>query len=165
MELTQQFQNLKKEGMAVTEYVKKTKTFTDNLAAIGELVPPKKHIMQPLSGLGPDFNPIVSTINARADQPPLEEVYSLLLSHEFLLEKQNSSEPTNVLQANFTSLQKKFQKPFGGNSSSHFSPQNQQSKPYSPNFQANPHNQNFKPHNQFQSGILGIPQGKQIQPK
>ncbi|KAI9184983.1 hypothetical protein LWI28_003112 [Acer negundo] len=165
MELTQQFQNLKKEGMPVTEYVKKMKTLTDNLAVIGEPVPPKKHIMQLLLGLRPYFNPIVSAINARADQPPLEEVYSLLLSHEFLLEKQNSSEHTNVLQANFTSLQKKFQKPFSGNSSSHFSPQNQQSKLSSPNFQANPHNQNFKPYNQFQFGILGKSQGKQIQPK
>ncbi|RVW79707.1 hypothetical protein CK203_042375 [Vitis vinifera] len=58
------------------------KTISDNLAAVGEPVKDRDHILQLLGGLGPDYNSIVASLTAREDDLSLHSVHSILLTHE-----------------------------------------------------------------------------------
>ena len=48
--------------------------------------------MNLLSGLGADYNVVVTSINAKDDKISLEVVHSMLVSFEQCLEQQNSIE-------------------------------------------------------------------------
>ena len=63
------------------EYIQKLKHIFDSLATIGELVLEKDQIIQLLSGLGVEYNPIVASLTARDDDLQLHEVHSILLTH------------------------------------------------------------------------------------
>ena len=47
-------------------------------------------------GLGVEYNPFATSFNARSDQPTIEEVHSLLLSFNLILQRQNVVELLNV---------------------------------------------------------------------
>ncbi|RVW22623.1 Retrovirus-related Pol polyprotein from transposon RE1 [Vitis vinifera] len=73
------------------DYILKMKTIYDNLAAVGEPVKDRDHILQLLGGLGPDYNSIVAFLTAREDDLSLHSVHSILLTHEQKLHLQHSS--------------------------------------------------------------------------
>ncbi|RVX10653.1 Retrovirus-related Pol polyprotein from transposon TNT 1-94 [Vitis vinifera] len=55
MQLRLEFQTTKKGGDAMLDYILKMKTISDNLAAVGEPVKERDHILQLLGGLDPSF--------------------------------------------------------------------------------------------------------------
>ena len=85
------------------DYILKMKTIYDNLAAVGEPVKDRDHILQLLGGLGPDYNSIVASLTAREDDLSLHSVHSILLTHEQRLHLQHSS-PTDLPFASMASV-------------------------------------------------------------
>ena len=64
------------------DYILKLKTLADNLAAIGEDVNDKDHILQLLGDLGADYKSIVASITARENEVFLNSIHSFLLTYE-----------------------------------------------------------------------------------
>ena len=73
------------------DYILKLKTLVDNLAAIGEPVTNRDHILQLLGGLGADYNSIVASLTTREDEVSLHSVHTILLTHEQCLESSKLS--------------------------------------------------------------------------
>ncbi|RVW86356.1 Retrovirus-related Pol polyprotein from transposon RE1 [Vitis vinifera] len=95
MQLRLEFQTTKKGGDSMLDYILKMKSISDNLAAVGEPVKDRDHILQLLGGLGPDYNSIVASLTAREDDLSLHSVHNILLTHEQRLHLQHSS-PTDL---------------------------------------------------------------------
>ena len=57
------------------EYILKMKTITHSLVAIGVLVVERDQILQLLTGLGADYNPIIPSLIAREDDLTLHSVH------------------------------------------------------------------------------------------
>ena len=64
------------------DYILKLKNLTDHLAAIGELVHNRDHILKLLGGLGVEYNSIVASLIAREDEVSLHTVHNILLTYE-----------------------------------------------------------------------------------
>eukprot|EP00261_Vitis_vinifera_P016565 XP_010645732.1 PREDICTED: uncharacterized protein LOC104877922 [Vitis vinifera] len=82
MQLRLEFQTAKKRADSMLEYILRIKTISDNLAAIGEPIKDRDHILQLLGGLGPEYNSIVASLTAREDDFSLHSVHNILLTHE-----------------------------------------------------------------------------------
>ena len=146
LELRTQIQSFKKESMSGIDYIQKLKGLCNNLAAIREPVSRNDHLIYMFNGLDYEYNPFVTSINARPNMPSIEEVHSLFLSYEFRLEQQHAVMQVNNAQAHFASV-----------------PNNRRNfKPY-PNY-TNPNSsspsQNRSPQPNGQPRILGKPQLK-----
>ena len=79
-------QTLRKDGLSVGEYIQKLKSICNSLATIGELVFEKDHLIYLFSGLDREYNPSVTSIQNRSNQPTIEQIHSLLSSYDFRLE-------------------------------------------------------------------------------
>ncbi|RVW25398.1 Retrovirus-related Pol polyprotein from transposon RE1 [Vitis vinifera] len=101
MQLRLAFQTTKKGSLTMMEYIQKLKHISDSLAAIGEPVLEKDQILQLLSGLGAEYNPIVASLTARDDDIQLHAVHSILLTHEQRLHLQTTTTEEDLLIANF----------------------------------------------------------------
>ncbi|KAL5580162.1 hypothetical protein UlMin_012604 [Ulmus minor] len=101
MQLQLQLQTTKKNSMSMIEFIMKTKSLSDSLAAIGEPVSDPDQIMNLLAGLGSDYNVVVTSISTKDTQLSLDNVHSLLLTYENRLEQQNSVDEIGVMSANF----------------------------------------------------------------
>ena len=99
-------QTLKKDGLSIGEYIQKLKSICNSLAAIGEPVSKKDHLIYLFSGLDREYNPFVTSIQNRSDQPTIEQIHSLLLSYDFRLEQQNFVS-LNSAQVHMAHLNKK----------------------------------------------------------
>ena len=99
-------QTLKKDGISIGEYIQKLKSICNSLAAIGEPVSKKDHLIYLFSGLDREYNPFVTSIQNRSDQPTIEQIHSLLLSYDFRLEQQNFVS-LNSAQVHMAHLNKK----------------------------------------------------------
>ena len=89
-ELRTKLQTLKKDGLSTSEYIQRLKSICNSLAAIGEPVSEKDHLIYLFNGLDREYNSFVTSIQNRSDQPTIEQIRSLLLSYDFRLEQQNS---------------------------------------------------------------------------
>ncbi|KAL5820728.1 hypothetical protein ACOSQ3_022610 [Xanthoceras sorbifolium] len=115
--LRSQLTNLKKEGVTIGQYLFQFKEVTDKFAAIGEPLSYKGHLGYVLEGLGFEYYAFVTSIKNKVDRPSIEDVESLMLSHESCLSKRYIVEQLNFSQANLSSYHgnKKYQKPFQPN--------------------------------------------------
>lgn len=104
IELRTELQNIRKDGLSADEYIFKLKSIVDKLASIGEPVTHNDQIIYLLHGLGPEYNSFADTINARTDQPNIEEIHSLLLSCDMRHQRQNSVGQLNFPQPNLGNL-------------------------------------------------------------
>ena len=129
--------------MSGTDYIKKLKGLCNNLAAIGEPVSRNDHLIYILNGLDYEYNPFVTSINARPNTPSIEEVHSLFLSYEFTLEQQHAVMQVNSAQAHLASVP---------NNRRNFKPHPNYTAPNS----SSPF-QNQSPQSNGQPGILGKP--------
>ena len=84
------------------EYIQKLKHIFDSLATIGEPVPEKDQILQLLSGLRAEYNPIVASLIARDDGLQLYAIHSIFLTHEQRLHLQTTAAEEDLLIANIT---------------------------------------------------------------
>jgi histone deacetylase 1/2 len=72
----------KKKGTPAADYFRQMKTLADTLAAIGQPLRPDETIAYILSGLGPDYDALVTSLTMHNDELTLDEVYTHLLSFE-----------------------------------------------------------------------------------
>ena len=128
MQLRLEFQTTKKRSLSMMDYILKLKNLVDNLAAIGESVHNRDHILQLLGGLGVEYNSIVASLTAREDEVSLHTVHSILLTYEQHLNLQNSIED-NVISTNLTTTssyhhqnRRNSNRNFSGNNSRIFNP-------------------------------------------
>ena len=63
-------------------------------------MPEKDQILQLLSGLGVEYNPIMASLTARDDDLQLHAVHSILLTHEQRLHLQTTAAEEDLLIAN-----------------------------------------------------------------
>lgn len=85
-------------------YVQKFRTICNSLAAIGDPVSYSDQLQYFLNGLGVEYNAFVTSLHNRSDRPSMEEVHSLLLSHDARLDRQNSVAQLSSLQANMAHM-------------------------------------------------------------
>ncbi|KAJ9682724.1 hypothetical protein PVL29_018620 [Vitis rotundifolia] len=104
MQLRFQLQTTKKGGLSMMEYLLKIKSIVDNLLAIGENITEQHRILYLLAGLGAEYNLFVISVTSGHEPLSLEEIHSMLLTHENRLEQQHTTEETNLLQANITTM-------------------------------------------------------------
>lgn len=71
-----QLQSLKKGGSSMSEYLLKLKNLIDVLSYAGHTISEENQILQILSGLGSDFNPIMMTITVKLETYTVDEVTS-----------------------------------------------------------------------------------------
>ncbi|EXB76244.1 hypothetical protein L484_025598 [Morus notabilis] len=96
--------SIKKGGLTITEYLDKLKTIFDKFTAIGEPLSYRDKIIHTFRGLGPAYDSIVSSISARPDQPPMEEIHNILINRDYRLEEQQSVDNLGLTQAQQTQL-------------------------------------------------------------
>ncbi|KAH6830682.1 hypothetical protein C2S53_014734 [Perilla frutescens var. hirtella] len=68
------------------DYLNRIKICCDTLGAAGEKVSKDNQILHILSGLGPEYNPVMISLTSRVEPPSLREVHGLLLVFENRLE-------------------------------------------------------------------------------
>ena len=95
MQLRLEFQTTKKWADSMLEYILYIKTISNNLAAIGEPIKNKDHILQLHGGLGPKYNSIVASLTTWEDNFSLHFVHNILLTHEQRLNHQHTP-PTDL---------------------------------------------------------------------
>ncbi|KAI3427490.1 Protein kinase domain-containing protein [Psidium guajava] len=101
--LRTQMQQLRKDGLTMPQYLASLKSFSDQLAAIGEPVKYKDYFWYMLEGLPAEYDAIVTAIYSRLDQPSVDEVQNLLLNFDLRLEKRQVSDRV-IPQVQYTSL-------------------------------------------------------------
>ena len=86
--LKMQIQSTKKGSLSVSDYFNKMKKIADSLAIGGNALSSNELIMHLLTGLDDSYESLVTNILTRLEKEELtvEEVYSMLLSHETRLE-------------------------------------------------------------------------------
>ena len=150
-ELHTKLQTLRKDELSTSEYIQKLKSICNSLAAIGKPVYEKEHLIYLFNGLEREYNPFVTSIQNRSDQPTIEQIHSLLLSYYFRLKQQNSIS-LNSAQVHMAHLNKKPYKSTPQPTFNHIHIQPKHSSPP------------FKPTtSQYQPNILGKPQPQQPQ--
>ena len=101
MQLQLEFQTMKKGSLSMMDYILKLKNLADSLAAIGEPVHNRYHILKLLGGLGVEYNSIVASLIVREDEVSLHTAHRILLTYEQRLNLQNSTKD-NVISTNLT---------------------------------------------------------------
>nr|KYP37941.1 hypothetical protein KK1_040830 [Cajanus cajan] len=75
------------DNCTISDYLLRIQSLVDSLTAIGDSVSSKEHLDIVLEGLPGEYESTVSLISSRFDVLSIEEVETLLLAHEFRLEK------------------------------------------------------------------------------
>ena len=105
-EIHTKLQKLRKDGLSVGEYIQKLKSICNSLVAIGKPISEKDYLIYLFSGLDREYNPFVTSIQNRSNQPTIEQIHSQLLSYDFRLLQQNSVS-LNFAQVHMAHLNKK----------------------------------------------------------
>jgi hypothetical protein len=71
----------KKKGVVAADYFRNMKTLADTLYAIGQPLHEEEIISYILAGLGPNYDPLVTSLSVK-DDITLDKVYSHLLAYE-----------------------------------------------------------------------------------
>lgn len=106
MPLKMQIQTTKKGALSVGDYFNKMKKIADSLAIDGNPLASTDFIMHLLTGLDENYDSLITNILARLekDNVPVEEVYSLMLSHQSRIEMTKGKMQSEILHdmsANF----------------------------------------------------------------
>jgi hypothetical protein len=90
--LKKQLQNLHQGAKSCSEYLQNAKIWSDELAAVGKPIADEDLISFIVNGLNPSFNSFISayTFATRENQLSFEDFQAELLSHEMLLEQQQT---------------------------------------------------------------------------
>uniref|UniRef100_A0A2N9F1U5 Reverse transcriptase Ty1/copia-type domain-containing protein n=1 Tax=Fagus sylvatica TaxID=28930 RepID=A0A2N9F1U5_FAGSY len=91
---------LKKGNMSIPDYFQKAKSYADLLASIGQPLHDNDLITQILAGLPSDYNDLVTSINTRLEDMPIDELFGHLLTHELRLEQQATVPDLGIPMAN-----------------------------------------------------------------
>ncbi|KAI4310948.1 hypothetical protein MLD38_035890 [Melastoma candidum] len=91
--LRMQMQQVRKDGRTMQNYLNSVKMYADQLSAIGEPVRYRDHLWYLLEGLPAEYDPVVTAVYSRTDQPSIEEVHQLLLNFDLRLERRQVLDP------------------------------------------------------------------------
>lgn len=99
-QLRTELRNSKKGTRSVAEYLLRIQTIIDALQSIGSHVTPQEHADVVLAGLPEEYRPFVITVNTRLEPYTVDEIESLLITHEALLEQMSVPDTlsANVVQ-------------------------------------------------------------------
>ncbi|KAF8397444.1 hypothetical protein HHK36_016361 [Tetracentron sinense] len=104
LQLKQQFQSLKKGGMSITDFLDKMKSLADCLEAVGQQVSDYEICIQVLNGLGPEYDPVHTSVLNRDSPILFDELFGQLLTFELRLESHASNntfeQPSTALFTN-----------------------------------------------------------------
>jgi len=100
LQLKQQLATLKKGAQSISAYFQKAQGFSHLLAAIGKPVDASELVSNILAGLGPDYDPLVTSVTTRQDSISLNGLYGYMLSYELRLEQHKSAIDLNISTAN-----------------------------------------------------------------
>lgn len=96
---------LKKGNLSLKDYFVKVKNLVDSLAAAGKKISQDDHVIHILKGLGSEYDPTVSVITEKEETPPLQKVYSLLLTQESRTDRNSSINTDGSLPSvNYTAV-------------------------------------------------------------
>ncbi|TXG62698.1 hypothetical protein EZV62_009692 [Acer yangbiense] len=101
-QLRLQLQTTKKSGMSMNDYLVKMKRYIDKLAAVGYKVSLEEEVQYILSGLGPEYEAFVTSINNRQGDINMSELRSLALIQESRIESMNIG--SESIQQGFANL-------------------------------------------------------------
>lgn len=115
MPLKMQIQTTKKGALSVSDCFNKMKKIADSLAIGGNPLASTDFIMHLLTGLDENYDSLITNILARLekDNVTVEEVYSLMLSHESRIEMTKGKMQSEILHdmsANFAQKGKNYNK-------------------------------------------------------
>lgn len=87
MQIHYQLDTIKKSGSSIPDYFQKIKGLADTLAAAGQPLNDFEIGSYILAGLGPEYDPFVTSVTTRVDPLTVDELYGHLLAHESRLEQ------------------------------------------------------------------------------
>lgn len=76
MQLKVEIENLKKEGLTITEYMMKMKSLIDSLATVGCKVIEEDQIIYYLGGLDQDFDTVYINVTSRISQVSVKDLHT-----------------------------------------------------------------------------------------
>ncbi|KAF5180065.1 Copia-like polyprotein/retrotransposon, partial [Thalictrum thalictroides] len=82
LQLRLQLQTIKKGSLTMTEYVDQVRSICDSLAMILLPVSDSDMVLHTLAGLGPDYEPFVTSMTTRQSLPTFVELHAYLLAQE-----------------------------------------------------------------------------------
>lgn len=100
MNLIFQLQTLKKGNLLIDEYMVQMRTLADGLQAAGQEITDDDLVLHVLGGLGPEFDVVVVNLTTRSAVPALEEVHSILHTHEMRVAQANTVNNINLNSGN-----------------------------------------------------------------
>ncbi|KAA8521614.1 hypothetical protein F0562_012287 [Nyssa sinensis] len=77
-----QLASLNKGSDSISAYYRRVKSFTNTIGAAGRPLPSSEFVPYLLAGLGPDYEPLVSSVTTRIEPIGTDELLGHLLSHE-----------------------------------------------------------------------------------
>ncbi|KAF5445641.1 hypothetical protein F2P56_034680 [Juglans regia] len=91
-----QLTNLSRGDQSITDYYGKVLSLADTLSSIGNPLPDKEFISYVLNGLGPAYEPLVTSITTQFEPISSHELYQILLIHESRMQhtSKNTFEPS-----------------------------------------------------------------------
>ena len=106
IQIRAQLANVKKTGQSTNDYFMFIKRLTDELAMAGQPLRCDEIISYVLTGLGHEYDGLVSSIYTRTDPISLEEVYSLLIVTESRYNHHQLSAPVSLAEAHIAQQQR-----------------------------------------------------------
>jgi histone deacetylase 1/2 len=98
---TRQFlASTKKGNLSISDYFQKMRSFSDNLAAIGQPLQNHEFTAYLLGGLDTSYDAIVTSISTQIDKMTSEDMFNHLLAFELRLEQQQNSFDNSVHSVN-----------------------------------------------------------------
>jgi hypothetical protein len=91
---------LKKGALSISTYYQKAQGFSHLLATVGKPIEASELVSIILAGLGPEFDPLVTSVTTQQDFISLNELYGFMLSYEKRLEQHKSVIDLNISTAN-----------------------------------------------------------------
>lgn len=88
LELKTRLQTIKKGGSSCSDYLTQVQSIADELRMIGQDIPDSDLVMCVFSGLGPDYNSLVTSLTSSFSSLSLADLRGHLLTFEARLEKQ-----------------------------------------------------------------------------
>jgi hypothetical protein len=89
MQIRMQLSTIQKKDLCIAEYFRKVKRLVDTLAAIGKRLEDEELITYMLRGLGPNYDPLITSITTRTDSYTVSDVYAHMLNFEMRQELNN----------------------------------------------------------------------------
>jgi hypothetical protein len=100
MQLKQEVATLKKGALSISAYYQKAQGFSHLLVAVGKPIEASELVSNILAGLGPEYDPLVTSLTTCQDFISPNELYGFMLFYEMRSEQHKSSIDLSISTAN-----------------------------------------------------------------